>query len=108
MRPKIAEEKTIIAQRFIFESDKPEVLTEAFNEAATLWKKNGAKEVSLWRLQGTKINNFSFSVRCENMEDMGKCMDNLAEDADFAAWQLKYFGSARMKENIVGRMIAEG
>ena len=98
----------MIAQHFIFESHKPAVLMDAFNEAAALWKKNGAKEVSLWRLQGTKINHFSFSVRCENMEEMGKCMDNLAADADFAAWQVKYFGSATMKENIIGRMIAEG
>ena len=50
----------MIAQHFIFESHKPEVLKDAFNEAAALWKKNGAKEVSLWRLQGTKINHFSF------------------------------------------------
>ena len=98
----------MIAQQFIFESHKPAVLMDAFNEAAALWKKNGAKEVSLWRLQGTKINHFSFSVRCESMEDMGKCMDNLAADAEFTAGQMKYFGSATMKENIIGRMIAEG
>ena len=101
-------ENDMIAQHFIFESHKPEVLMDAFNEAAALWKKNGAKEVSLWRLQGTKINHFSFSVRCENMEQMGKCMDNLAADAAFAAWQMKYFGSATMKENVIARMIAEG
>ena len=81
---------------------------DAFNEAAALWKKNGAKEVSLWRLQGTKINHFSFSVRCKNMEEMGRCMDKLAADADFAAWQMKYFSSATMKENVIARMIAEG
>ena len=51
---------------------------------------------------------FFFSVRCENIEQMGKCTDNLAADADFAAWQVKYFGSATMKENIIGRMIDEG
>ena len=98
----------MIAHPFIFESHKPAVLMDAFNEAAALWKKNGAKEVSLWRLQGTKINHFSFSVRCENMEDMWKCMDKLAADTEFAAWQMKYLGSATMKENIIGRMIAEG
>ena len=42
------------------------------------------------------------------MENVGKCMDNLAADAVFAAWQMKYFGSATMKENVIGRMIAEG
>ena len=98
----------MIAQHFIFENHKPEVLMDAFNECAALWKKNGAKEVSLWRLQGTKINRFSFSVRCENMEQMGKCMDNLAADADFAAWQMKYFGSSTIRENVIGRLVAEG
>ena len=34
----------MIAQHFIFESHKPKVLMDAFNEAAALWKKNGAKE----------------------------------------------------------------
>ncbi|MGA0301005.1 MAG: hypothetical protein ACO3OJ_07815, partial [Paracoccaceae bacterium] len=71
-------------------------------------KKNGAKEVSLWRLQGSKVNHFCFSVRCDDMEQMGKCMDNLAADADFAEWQMKYFGTSTIKENIIGRMIAEG
>jgi hypothetical protein len=98
----------MIAQHFIFENHKPEVLMDAFNECAVLWKKNGAKEVSLWRLQGSKINRFSFSVRCDDMEQMGKCMDNLAADADFAAWQMKYFGSSTIKENIIGRLVAEG
>ena len=37
-------ENDIIAQHFIFESHKPKVLTDAFNEAAALWKKNGAKK----------------------------------------------------------------
>ena len=67
----------MIAQHFIFETHKPEVLKDAFKEASVLWTKHGAKEVSLWRLQGSKINNFSFSARCENMEQMGKCMDAL-------------------------------
>ena len=98
----------MIAQHFFFESHKPQVLMYAFNEAAALWKRNGAKEVSLWRLQETNINHFSFSVRCENMEEMGKYMFNLAADAEFAAGQMKYFGPATMKENIIGRMIAEG
>ena len=56
----------------------------------------------------SKINRFSFSVRCDDMEQMGKCMDTLAADADFAAWQMKYFCSSTIKENIIGRMIAEG
>ena len=71
-------------------------------------EKNGAKEVSLWRLQGAKIGHFGFSVRCDDMEQMGKCMDNLAEDVDFAAWQMKYHRTFSIKENIIGRMIAEG
>ena len=28
-------------------------------------------------------------------------------DADFAAWQGKYFGTSTMKENVIARMIAE-
>ena len=78
------------------------------HEAAALWKKHGAKEVSLWRLQGSKINNMSFSARCDNMEQMGKCMDGLAADQDFAAWQMKYFGTSTIKENVIGRLVAEG
>jgi hypothetical protein len=98
----------MIAQHFIFENHKPEVLMDAFHEAAALWKKHGAKEVSLWRLQGSKINNMSFSARCDNMEQMGKCMDGLAADQDFAAWQMKYFGTSTIKENVIGRLVAEG
>ena len=98
----------MIAQHFIFENHKPEVLMDAFNECAALWKKNGAKEVSLWRLQGSKVNHFSFSVRCDDMEQMGKCMDNLAADTDFAEWQMKYFGTSTIRENVIGRLVAEG
>ena len=97
----------MIAQHFIFETHKPEVLIDAFKEASVLWKKHGAEEVSLWRLQGSKINNFSFSARCENMEQIGKGMDDLAADADFTAWQGKCFGTFIMKENVIARMIAE-
>ena len=61
----------MIAQYFIYENYKPETLMDAFNEAMAIWKKNGAKEVSLWRLQGAKIGHFGFSVRCDTMEQMG-------------------------------------
>ena len=98
----------MIAQHFIFETHKPEVLIDAFKEASVLWKKHGAKEVSLWRLQDSKINNFSFSARCENMEQIGKGMDGLTADADFAAWQEKCFGTSIMKGNVIARMIAGG
>ena len=43
-------------------------------------KKHGAKEVSLWRLLGSEVNNMSFSARFNNMEQMDKCMDGLAAD----------------------------
>ena len=98
----------MIAQHFIYETYKPETLMEAFKEAAALWKKNGAKEVSLWRLQGSQINHFSFSVRCDSMEEMGKCMDALSTDADFQAWQMKHFGNFKIKENVIGRKLADG
>ena len=98
----------MIAQHFIFELHKPEVLMEAFESAATMWKKHGAKEVSLWNLRGSKINRMSFSVRCDSMEDMGKCMDALDADPDFQAWQVKYWDSSTIKENVVSRLVAEG
>ena len=98
----------MIAQHFIYENYKPETLMDPFNEAVAIWKKNGDKEVSLWRLKGAKIGHFGFSVRYETMVQIGNCMDNLAEDTDFAARRIKYHGTFLIKENIIGRMIAEG
>ena len=79
----------MIAQHFIFDIHRPEVLMDAFKEASVLWKKHGAQ-------------------KCENTEQMGNCMDGLATDADFAAWQGKYFGTSTLQENVIARMIAEG
>ena len=65
-------------------------------------EKHGAKEVSLWRLQGSKINNMLLSARCDNMKQMGKCMDGLAADQGFPEWKMKYFDTSTMKENVTG------
>ena len=42
------------------------------------------------------------------MEQIGKGMDGLTADADFAACQGKCFGTSIMKGNVIARMIAGG
>ena len=98
----------MIAKHFNYENYKPETLMDPFNEAAAIWKNNSAKEVSLWPLQGAKMGHFGFSARCDIMVQIANCMDNLSEDADLSAWQIKCHGTFLIKENITGRMIAEG
>ena len=41
------------------------------------------------------------------MGETGRCMYGLAADQDFAASQMKYFGTSMMKENIIVMLMAE-
>jgi hypothetical protein len=56
--------------------------------AAKLWKKHGAKEVSLWNISNGEIGNLAFTVPFENYSDYGRCYDALLADPDFRKWQV--------------------
>jgi len=53
----------MIAQHFIFESHKPEVLMGAFNEAAALWKNMAPKKFRFGVYRGLK------SIICHFLQD---------------------------------------
>ena len=79
-----------IVLQFVFKPVPGSDLTQIIEHArvgATLWKKHGAKEVSLWTISCGEMGNLAFTVPFDTYSDYGKCYDSLLTDLDFRRWQ---------------------
>jgi len=60
--------------------------------AVTLWKKHGA-ETSFWTVTGGEVGNFVVSCMFPSFSAYGSCMDQLAADPEFQAWNANTMAS---------------
>ena len=79
-----------IVLQFVFKpvpgSDLAQIIEHA-KVVARLWKKHGAKEVSLWTVSTGEMGNMAFTVPFETYSEYGKCIDALHVDPEFRKWQ---------------------
>ena len=79
-----------IMLQFVFKpvpgSDLAQIIEHA-RAGSVLWKKHGAKEVSLWAISCGEMGNLAFTVPFDTYSDYGKCYDSLLTDPDFRRWQ---------------------
>ena len=60
--------------------------------AVALWRKYGA-ETSFWTVTGGEVGNFVVSCMFPSFQAYGECMDKLAADPEFQAWNAQSIAS---------------
>lgn len=88
-------------------ADLPAVI-EMAKAGAKMWKKHGAKDVSLWAVSVGETGNMAVTVPFESYADYGKCYDAMLADSDFRVWQagLAKAGMSEWVRGNIARKIA--
>ena len=97
--------KTMYRVHYIFIPKDRSKMADAIDESAAIWKKHGCNEVSIWQLGGSAIGQISFTVSFDNAGDFGSCLDKVASDPDFMAWQQKYGDNGDWQANTHARLM---
>ena len=90
---------------YIFIPKDRSKMADAIDESAAIWKKHGCNEVSIWQLGGSAIGQISFTVSFDNAGEFGGCLDKVASDPDFIAWQQKYGDNGDWQANTHARLM---